>query len=156
VPDFHVRLKTTHSLSAFLLRLHSLIASEASLAELNQRLKAKGKDILPMTRFRPNIVIKGAEAFAEDRMKVLRIGKIIFHVVSGCPRCKESCTDQVTGIVTEEPVEVFREFRQMTKNPDNLYFCVNAIPAPGSESQTVSVGDSVEVLQWGEPVWGDP
>jgi uncharacterized protein len=133
----------------------SLIASEASLAELNRRLKEKGKDSLPMTRFRPNIVVQGTTPFVEDRMKVLQIGKTIFHVVSSCPRCKESCTDQITGFVTEEPVVTMRDFRQCGQ-PDGVYFAVNAIPAPGSAGRTIRVGDPVKVLQWGEPVWGDP
>lgn len=110
-----------------------------------------------MARFRPSIVIQGTVPFAEDRMKVIQIGGTILHVVSGCPRCKESCTDQTAGIVTKEPLETLREFRQMNSNcPEGLYFAVNAIAAPGSEGQTIRVGDSVKVLQWGEPVWGDP
>jgi uncharacterized protein len=136
--------------------LVSLIASEASLAELNRRLKEKGKDPLPMSRFRPNIVIQGTVPFAEDRMKVIQIGTTVFHVASGCPRCKESCTDQLKGVVTEEPIETMREFRIMTDSPESLYFAVNAIPAPGSEGHQINVGDSLKVLQWGEPVWGDP
>ena len=111
-----------------------------------------------MTRFRPNIVIRGTVPFAEDRMKVIQIGDDgpLYHLVAGCPRCKESCTDQTMGVVTEEPLETFRDFRQMTDDPQNLYFAVNAIPAPGSEGRVVRVGDRVKVLQWGESVWGDP
>ena len=135
----------------------SLIASEASLAELNRRIQEKGNDSLPMTRFRPNIVIQGTTPFVEDRMKVIQIGATVFYVVSSCPRCKESCTDQLTGIVTEEPVATMRDFRQPRgAPPDGVYFAVNAIPAPGSAGHTIRVGDTVKVLQWGEPVWGDP
>ena len=109
-----------------------------------------------MSRFRPNIVIRGTTAFAEDRMKVIQIGGTIYFVTSGCPRCKESCTDQIIGVVTDEPLLTMREFRQRTDNLDNIYFAVNAIPIPGSEGSVVLVGDTVKVLQWGEPVWGDP
>jgi uncharacterized protein len=126
------------------------------LADLNRRLKEKGKEMLPMSRFRPNIVIQGTTPFSEDRMKIIQIGETIFHVVSSCPRCKESCTDQLTGVVTEEPVLIMREFRQPTGDPDGVYFAVNAIAAPGSVGNTIRVGDVVKVLQWGEPVWGDP
>ena len=135
----------------------SLIASEASLAELNRRLKEKGKDILPMSRFRPNIVIKGTTPFIEDRMKVIQIGEAILYVVSSCPRCKESCTDQMTGIVTEEPVVTMRDFRCISPNdPDSVFFAVNAIPAIGSIGKKIRVGDAVKVIQWGEPAYSDP
>jgi hypothetical protein len=137
-----------------------LIASESSLAELNRRLKEKGKTALPMARFRPNIIIRGGielYPFAEDRMKLIRIGTTIFHVVSTCARCKESCTDQTTGQVTSEPVETMSEFRRTNRLcPEAVYFAVNAIPAIGSETNTIAMGDAVQVLQWGDPVWGDP
>jgi uncharacterized protein len=116
----------------------SLIASEASLAELNRRIQAKGKEPLPMARFRPNIVIAGTEPFAEDRMKVIQIGSVVYHLVASCARCKQSCTDQVVGKVTDEPVSTMRDFRQLNPTePDAVYFAVNAIPAPGSVGQSI-------------------
>lgn len=131
-----------------------LIASEDSLAELNRRLVANGKATVPMARFRPNMVIRGLPAFAEDRIKTLLVGRdVVLHVVTSCPRCKQSCTDQETGEVTEEPVQTMREFRQLSG--DNVYFAVNAIPAPGSVGKTIHPGDAVRVLKWGEPVWGE-
>ena len=76
-----------------------LLASEESLDELNDKLSTKGKDTLPMSRFRPNIVVKGLKkGFDEDEWKAIQIGGKdgpIFHIVKGCPRCKQSCTDQV-------------------------------------------------------------
>jgi uncharacterized protein len=140
----------------FFIVAHSLIASEASLSELNRRLKEKGKELLPMSRFRPNIVIKGTTPFMEDKMKVIQIGETILHIVSCCPRCKQSCTDQMTGIVTDEPVMTLRDFRTAPNDPDSVYFAVNAIPAPSSIGKTIRVGDAVKVLQWGDEVYGDP
>ena len=134
-----------------------MIASEASLAELNRRLKEKGKETLPMSRFRPNIVIKGTTPFIEDRMKVIQIGEAILYVVSSCPRCKESCTDQMTGVVTDEPVVTMRDFRCIAPHdPDSVFFAVNAIPARGSIGQSIRVGDAVKVIRWGEPTYSDP
>lgn len=133
-----------------------LLANEASLKELNKRLKEKGKKPLKMSNFRPNIVVKGKEPFEEDRWKVIRIGSAVFHVVKGCPRCKLSCTDQITGIVSEEPLETLAEFRAMTSNPDNLYFAQNVLPASDNpKGYAIRKGDKVEVLQVGEPVWDD-
>lgn len=132
------------------------MASEESLDDLNERLHKKGKDSLPMSRFRPNIVIRGLKIpFAEDRIAVLQIGNdVILHIVKGCPRCKESCTDQDTGEVTSEPAETLREFRALNKwNSDDLYFAQNALVGVGSAGKAISIGDTVKVLQWGDPVW---
>jgi uncharacterized protein len=60
-----------------------LVANEASLADLNSRLT----DQVPMNRFRPNIVVTGADAWAEDGWKKLRIGETLFHVVKPSARC---------------------------------------------------------------------
>lgn len=133
-----------------------LIASESSLDDLNARLKAAGKETVPMARFRPNIVIRGTEPFAEDRFKVLQVGDdgILLHVVSSCPRCKQSCTDQETGAVTAEPVATLQSFRRLSGD-DNVYFAVNAIPAPGSIGKVIRAGDPIRVLRTGDPVWSE-
>ena len=52
-----------------------LVASEKSLEELNSRLKAKDKSLLPMSRFCANIVLSGlTNAFEEDNWKPIQIG----------------------------------------------------------------------------------
>ena len=136
-----------------------LIASESSLQELNRRLTQKGKTPLPMSRFRPNIVIKNTQPFEEDTWKIIQIGKnTIAHIVKGCPRCKQSCTDQATGEVTEEPLETLAEFRNCDddNNSSDVFFCQNAIIENiGDEKDYVlNVGDKVRVLKRGKPVWG--
>ena len=93
-----------------------LLASEASLAELNQRLTSKGKPALPMNRFRPNLVIGSCPAsarpssspkpFAEDSwLKVAMMpangpaGRTVeLGVVKPCSRCKMPTIDQSTGV----------------------------------------------------------
>ena len=134
----------------FLIRL---IASEASLGDLNRRLNGKGIESIPMSRFRPNIVIKGITPFAEDQMKVVQIGSSVFHIVACCPRCKQTCIDNATGFTTSEPLHTMMEFRE--RNSNSVYFAVHAIPAWNSIGNTIHVGDAVTVLQWGEPIWGD-
>lgn len=133
-----------------------LIASEESLTALNERLRKKKKDVLPMSRFRPNIVIKGAlKPFDEDEWKAIQIGENgpIFHVVKGCPRCKQSCTDQLTGEKYDEPLETLKEFRALGKDPEAVYFAQNALVQPGCEGMEIQVGDVVKVLTRGDPVW---
>ena len=41
---------------------------------------------LPMTRFRPNVVVAGATPWAEDDWRELRIGDVPFRAVKGCVR----------------------------------------------------------------------
>lgn len=133
-----------------------LVACEASLEELNRRLIKRGKKI-PMSRFRPNIVIKGTRPFEEDNWKIIWIkgsngGKgLVLHVVKGCPRCKQSCTDQQTGERSAEPLETLSTFRALGTNKDDVYFAQNAVPH--GNGGTVNVGDAVVVLERGEPVW---
>lgn len=129
-----------------------LIANQASLDELNRRLKEKGKEPIPMSRFRPNIVVTGAKPFAEDNWKIISIGGVIFHLVKGCPRCKQSCTDQDTGKVSEEPLETLSEFRALGPIKENVYFCQNAI-AHDAEGQTIKLGAPIHILEQGDPVW---
>mmetsp|Transcript_35089 Transcript_35089/g.35299 ORF Transcript_35089/g.35299 Transcript_35089/m.35299 type:complete len:406 (-) Transcript_35089:214-1431(-) len=131
-----------------------LIASQKSLEELNRRLLKKGKDVLPMSRFRPNIVISGIiEPFDEDHWKAVRIGDCLFHVVKGCPRCKQSCTDQNTGKCSEEPLVTLREFRALGSSKTDVYFAQNAVANNASCGKEIRVGDSVRVITRGKPVW---
>ena len=89
-----------------------LLTSEASLADLNNRLAAKKHEALPMNRFRPNLVVAGAEAFAEDRWKKLHIGQVTLAVVKPCGRCQVPSTDQATGEVKgPEPLATLATYR---------------------------------------------
>eukprot|EP00978_Attheya_sp_CCMP212_P018416 scaffold50392_cov52-Attheya_sp.AAC.2 len=134
-----------------------LVACEASLNELNRRLQLKGKPPIPMSRFRPNIVIRnpGGRPFEEDQWKAIKIGdNTILHMVKGCPRCKQSCTDQLTGERFEEPIETLADFRALGKNKEDVYFAQNAVFHGGSGSGCqIKVGDTVSVLSYGDPVW---
>ena len=125
-----------------------LIACEASLKEVNRRLKEKGKEEIPMSRFRPNIVIKNTQPFVEDTWKIIQIGDTILHLVKGCPRCKQSCTDQETGKVSDEPVNILGEFRALGKSPADVYFAQNAI----AYGRSLEIGTTIKVLKLGNPV----
>jgi hypothetical protein len=103
-----------------------LIASTASLADLNRRLK----DPVPMNRFRPNIVVRGASPYAEDRWTSLVGPDLALRVVKPCARCEIVTKDQRTGVGGEEPLRTLATYRQ--KDHKTL-FGQNAIPeTPGS------------------------
>lgn len=133
-----------------------LIASEASLQELNRRLQERQQQPLPMDRFRPNIVVRGDDLkpFEEDEWKLISINGVVFHIVKGCTRCKQTCTDQMTGQVGDEPLATLATFRAMSGKAEDLFFAQNAIPAEGMSGKTITVGAKVHVLQRGAPLWG--
>ena len=84
-----------------------LVCNRASLDDLNTRMP----EPVPMERFRPNIVLNGLPAFAEDRIASLRIGPITLSLVKPCTRCVITSTDQRTGERTTNPLPVLRTFR---------------------------------------------
>jgi uncharacterized protein YcbX len=105
-----------------------LLANEASLAELNRRLE----EPLPMGRFRPNIVVSGLEAFAEDRIDAFRAGAIELKCVKPCTRCIVTTTDQQSGERRgNEPLRTLRSFR-WSPALKGVAFGVNAIVIAGA------------------------
>ncbi|MEX0733637.1 MAG: MOSC N-terminal beta barrel domain-containing protein [Steroidobacteraceae bacterium] len=70
-----------------------LMISNESLAELNRRLP----EPIPMARFRPNLVIEGVPAHAEDAMTLYRSGPVVLRGVRLCTRCAVTTTDQLSG-----------------------------------------------------------
>jgi uncharacterized protein YcbX len=118
-----------------------LVISEASLADLNARLEKKGTKPLPMNRFRPNLVVKGCEPYAEDTWKEFRIGDAVFKSVKDCGRCQVTTTDQATGEVRgPEPLATLVEYRDSESGP---LFGQNLVATKFGE---VRVGDAVTVI----------
>lgn len=86
-----------------------LLIGQASLDDLNTRLERA----LPMNRFRPNLVVAGAEPYAEDGWRRIRIGDIDFDVVKPCARCTITTVDQDTGRRDgAEPLRALGRFRR--------------------------------------------
>ena len=59
---------------------------QASLADLN----SKCPEVIPMNRFRPNIVVSGFEPWEEDFWQQLRLGSIDFDCTMPTGRCTVS------------------------------------------------------------------
>jgi uncharacterized protein YcbX len=117
-----------------------LAIGEASLADLNARLVAKGHAALPMNRFRPNLVVEGSAPYAEDGWGELRIGTATLRGVKPCGRCQVTTTDQATGEVRgPEPLATLSEYRDSSEF--GVMFGMNLVTvSPGS----LRVGDPVE------------
>ncbi|MCI0436243.1 MAG: MOSC domain-containing protein, partial [Gemmatimonadetes bacterium] len=121
-----------------------LVIGEASLADLNDRLIAQDEDALPMNRFRPNLVVSGCAAFAEDAWPRFRVGEIVFRAGGPCTRCVMTTTDQFTGERGKEPLRTLARYRRNASDPTDVDFGQNLIHE--TKSGTLRVGDRVEVL----------
>lgn len=112
-----------------------LVISEASLEALNARLARP----VPMDRFRPNLVVRGGEPFAEDAWGDFTAGEAALRMAKPCGRCQVTTTDQSTGEVTgPEPLATLSAWRM---SPEfGAMFGMNAVTVrPGA----VRVGDAV-------------
>ncbi len=85
-----------------------LVVAEASLADLNRRLEVP----VPTDRFRPNLVVTGCEAFAEDRWRRIRIGDCVLRAAGPCGRCIVTTTDQATAERGREPLRTLATYRR--------------------------------------------
>jgi uncharacterized protein YcbX len=119
-----------------------LVIGEASLADLNDRLIARGSEPLPMDRFRPNLVIADAPAFAEDTWPRLKINDAILRAGGPCARCILTTTDQATGARDgPEPLRTLATYRRDATHSTDVNFGQNLIPE--TNSATLRVGDTV-------------
>ncbi len=119
-----------------------LITVVESLDAVNRQLARP----ISMARFRPNLVLAGAAAFAEDGWQALLIGAVRLRVVKPCTRCVITTQDPDSGAV-DDPGEPLRTLRAMGRvMPGDArrepVFGQNAI-ADGTG--TIALGDRVEV-----------
>lgn len=119
-----------------------LLVGSASLADLNAKLVAAGREAIPMNRFRPNLVIDGIEAFEEDFADSFAIGEARLKPVKPCPRCPIPSVDQATGVPGPDPLDILRSYRTKPAMDDAICFGMNSI---------VTEGDGTR-LQVGQPV----
>lgn len=113
-----------------------LLIGQGSLDALNARLEMP----VEMRRFRPNIVVAGAEPFAEDTWRRIRIGEVECSVVKPCARCAIPTVNPDTGEMGREPMRTLANFRRRNSE---VFFGENVVHhAPG----TLRVNDAVAVL----------
>jgi uncharacterized protein YcbX len=118
-----------------------LLANTASLDAVNDWLVEAGEEPVPMTRFRPNVVVTGAPAWAEDDWlgRRVRIGTVAFRAAKACSRCVMTTIDQETAERGRQPLHILGRHRRF---PAGLLFGLNLIP---DGVGTVAVADPVEV-----------
>jgi uncharacterized protein YcbX len=122
-----------------------LLATEDSLDAVNDLIAVGPNAIegpIPMTRFRPGLVVRGAPAWAEDGWRRVRIGNAVFRAVKGCDRCVMTLVDPDTAVKGREPIATLARHRRWD---GTTWFAMNLIPdTPGVR---ITVGDDVEVLE---------
>ena len=118
-----------------------LLTNTASLDQLGDWLTQSGAARVPMNRFRPNVVVTGAQPWAEDRWRRVMIGEVPFRVAKPCGRCVVTTTDQRTGERGSQPLKMLGRRRRFGKA---LVFGQNMIPdGPG----VIRTGDPVRVQE---------
>jgi len=117
-----------------------LLVSTASLTNLNSRLDSP----IPMNRFRPNLIVKGSEAFAEDNWKFIKIGECEFEVIQSCERCIFTTIDIETKKKDKyrEPLKTLMKYR--TNATGGPIFGVHIVPR---KLGMVKVEDQLEVIE---------
>ena len=121
-----------------------LVISEASLADLNDRLVTQGEEPVPMNRFRPNLEVSGCPAFAEDTWARFQIGPIVFRAGGPCGRCVVTTTDQFTAERGREPLRTLAAYRRDASDPTGVNFGQNLFHE--TKSGPLRVGDAVTLL----------
>lgn len=115
-----------------------LLIGEGSLATLNQVLETP----VTMRHFRPNLVISGAEAYAEDHWHRIRIGDVEFESKGHCTRCILTTIDpdRAEPDANREPLMTLTRLRRFK---EGVCFGQNLVAL---NSGRLAVGMPVEVL----------
>jgi uncharacterized protein YcbX len=119
-----------------------LFISEASLQDLNARLSAAGKARVPMSRFRPNVVLADCPPYAEDTWARAEINGIRFDLVKPCARCVMTTVDPQTA-QQPEPQEPLATLASYRRGPKGALFGQNVIHRGQG---VLSVGDPLTIL----------
>lgn len=116
-----------------------LLLSQTAVQELTDRV---GREMVA-ARFRPNLVISGVPAHAEDSWRRIRIGAIDFDVVTACVRCAFTTVDPVSGerSADGEPLRSLKSYRH---NGKGITFGQNLI-ARGEGR--ITVGEALHVIE---------
>ncbi len=123
-----------------------LVASQASLDGLNQRLQAAGHAPVGMARFRPNLVLDGTEAHDEDQLGHLLIEAegpaVRLQAVKPCTRCPIPNIDPATALSDPAVGDTLQAYRSLPSMGGQICFGMNLIVRAG-EGAVLRVGQTV-------------
>lgn len=116
-----------------------LMITESSLHQLDQWTDPRAERLDPV-RFRPNVVIDGAEPFAEEKWTSVTIDAVRFRVTTICDRCVMTMIDPTTLLRGKEPLRLLAMHRRQN---NKTWFGIRLTPQnPGR----ISVGNHVDVV----------
>jgi uncharacterized protein YcbX len=110
-----------------------LVASAASLAELNRRLNVQEKAPVTMQRFRPNLVLDGLDAHGEDFIDEIDFddGAIRLKLVKPCSRCSIPDVDPDSAATGHAVGDALAAYRADARLGGALTFGMNAVIVDG-------------------------
>lgn len=115
------------------------LTSEESLSDLNARAGTS----LPMNRFRPNLVVRGASPYAEDGWKTVAIGDTVLQWIKACTRCAATTTDQLSGERrSREPLATLSKYRRQGSSVVFGHYLM-----PERWGAEIRVGDPLRVVE---------
>jgi uncharacterized protein YcbX len=114
-----------------------LVASQAALDELNQRLSAAGHAPVTWQRFRPNVVLDGLEPHAEDHLDEITFdsaeGPVRLKLVKPCARCPIPDIDPATAERGHAVGDTLQSYRADARVGGAISFGMNAVIVEGVE-----------------------
>jgi len=113
-----------------------MLVSQASLDSFNSKLD----HVIGIERFRPNIVIDGCDAYAEDDWRDVQIGDIPMSLVKPCSRCIIPSIDPLTG---EKQMLVNQALLKYRRRERSTYFGQNVLHR---DVGTLQLGDKLRLL----------
>jgi uncharacterized protein YcbX len=111
-----------------------LVASTASLAELNRRLNVHKQAQVTMQRFRPNLVLDGLDAHGEDFIDELSFddGAIRLGLVKPCSRCSIPDVDPDSAATGHAVGDALAAYRADARVGGALTFGMNTVIVEGA------------------------
>lgn len=121
-----------------------LLVSQASMEALDRWVAEEDGGAhgpLDVLRFRPNVVVDGETAFAEDGWATVQIGEVTFRTTERCDRCVMTTLDPRTREGGPEPIRTLARHRRWD---GRTWFGIRLLPTTAG---TVRVHDGVSVVQ---------
>ncbi|XP_065091328.1 mitochondrial amidoxime reducing component 2-like [Ochlerotatus camptorhynchus] len=115
-----------------------MLFNTATVEDLNTRLDQK----VTALQFRPNFVVKGPSAYAEDDWRWVKIGSTVFKYVNPCLRCVFTNIDPEKGTSSADgqPLKTLKSYRRIPELGESPAFGIYlGVRLPGE----VSLGDPV-------------
>ena len=119
-----------------------LVASEESYEKLCKYLPKSKSEEIPISNFRPNIIVKNCEPFDEDNWKVFEINGVVFQGVEMCYRCRAT-TVNFSSAEMDKQQEPLKTLRKVHGKGVKAYFGLWAVK---KNKGSIHVKDKVNVV----------